>query len=44
MRLPEDSKVVAVACVPHEEEITGNISEDQNNQDSQENLENPDSQ
>ena len=43
MKPPEDSKVVAVACVPHEE-IADNISANQDNQESQENLEIPDSQ
>ena len=40
MRLPEDSKVVAVACVPHEdEEITDNIPETPENTENQESQE-----
>ncbi|MBQ3092812.1 MAG: DNA gyrase subunit A [Clostridia bacterium] len=40
MRLPEDSKVVAVACVPHEEEeITDNIPDTPENTENQESQE-----
>ena len=40
MRLPEDSKVVAVACVPHEEEeITDNIPDTPDNTENQESQE-----